>query len=267
MIAALTALVIAGLFVPAAYAVNPVVTGNLSGDPVNPGEQATLTFTISPSQRTLASFTLTPPANWQLAAGSPSPGAPAFQVVGNALVASGLSVSPSGSATVQFAVKTGCVSGNWNWGLVARDSQGRIYGNGTSDLSTQVHTSCSLGFVSGRQPSDALKDTLITGTAFNASSNFVQVELLNGASQRVSYFPVDVSFDLATGAGLASGTPLVTPRDDEPRRGDVRCRNALHRDSERASVHGLQAQTEDGGYIRGPVGPLLIGIRHLGGGV
>jgi hypothetical protein len=203
-VAVLTALVIAGLFVPAASAAGPVVTGGLSGDPVNPGEPATLTFTISPSQRTLASFSLTPPDNWQLVAGSPSPGAPAFQVVDNTLVASGLSVSPSGSATVQFGVKTGCVSGNWTWGLVARDTQGRAYGNGASDLTTNVNAHCAL--VITNQPTDALKNTLITGTAFDASANPVTVELRNGSDQLVPYFPVGVTFEQATGAGLASGT-------------------------------------------------------------
>ena len=190
----------------AALAATATVTGNISGDPVNPGEQATLTFTIAPSSRTLASFTLSPPAGWQLVAGSPSPGAPTYQVVDNALVASGLAVSGSGSATVQFAVKTGCASGNWTWGLVARDSQGRIYGNDASDLTTNVSSSCTLGWVT--QPNQALKTKLITGTAFDDSGNFVAVELLNGAAtpQRVTYFPVSVTFDLATGTGLAAGS-------------------------------------------------------------
>ena len=185
------------------------VTGNISGDPVAPGQEQTLTFSISPSSRTLQSFVLTPPANWQLA-GSPTP-ATNFSIVSNTLVGSNLSISSSGSATVQFAVETGCLSGNWTWQLAARDSQGRLYDNDGSDLTTQVSGNCSLAVVN--QPEDALKTKLITGTDFVDTSDFVTVELLNGAAptpQRVDYFPVSVGFDLATGAGLASGTLTAT---------------------------------------------------------
>ena len=190
-----------------ASAATATVTGNISGDPVAPGQEQTLSFSISPSSRTLQSFVLTPPTNWQLA-GSPTPGAPNFAIVSNTLVASNLSVSSSGSATVQFNVKTGCQSGTWSWQLAARDSQGRLYGNGSSDLTTQVSGNCSLAFAN--QPEDALKTKLITGTDFVDSSDFVTVELLNGAAQRVTYFPVSVGFDLAAGGGLASGT-LTAP--------------------------------------------------------
>jgi hypothetical protein len=183
------------------------VTGNISGDPMAPGQEQTLSFSISPSSRTLQSFVLTPPANWQLA-GAPTPGAPNFSVVSNTLVASNLSVSSSGSATVQFNVKTGCQSGNWTWLLAARDSQGRLYGNDSSDLTIQVSGNCSLAFAN--QPEDALKTKLITGTDFSDTSDFVEVELLNGAAQRVTYFPVSVGFDLATGSGLASGPLTAT---------------------------------------------------------
>jgi hypothetical protein len=190
-----------------ASAATATVTGNISGDPVAPGQEQTLSFSISPSSRTLQSFVLTPPANWQLA-GTPTPGAPNFAVEGNTLVASNLSVSSSGSATVQFNVKTGCKSGPWDWQLAAKDSQGRLYGNDGSDLTTQVTSDCSLAFAN--QPEDALKTKLITGTDFVDTTDFVTVELLNGAAQRVDYFPVAVGFDLAAGTGLASGA-LTAP--------------------------------------------------------
>jgi hypothetical protein len=192
-----------------ALAAPPAVVGNITGDPLAPGEEATLSFTISPTGRSLTSFTLTPPANWQLVSDqtSPSPGDPPFRIVSNTLEGSPLNVAPSSSVTVQFRVRTGCLSGNWEWQLDARDAQGRRFGNDASDLTTNVNGNCTLGFAT--QPSDALKNKLITGTAFTTSTNFVQVEVLNGATpipQRVTYFPVGVSFDLATEAGLASGS-------------------------------------------------------------
>jgi hypothetical protein len=176
------------------------VVGNITGDPVAPGVQATLSFTISPTGKTLASFTLTPPTNWQLVSGTQSQGS----VTGNQLVVTGLSVSPATSTTVTFDVKTGCKSGNWDWTLAALDSQGRTFGNDASDLTTNVNGNCSLAITT--QPRDAVKGKLITGSAFDDSTSPVTVELRNGSDQVVTYFPVDVSFDLATGSGLASGS-------------------------------------------------------------
>ena len=61
---------------------------------------------------------------------------------------------------------------------------------------------CTLAITT--QPKDAGKNTLVTGTAFDSSSNFVTVALKNGLAQTVTYFPVDVTFDLAAGPGLVS---------------------------------------------------------------
>jgi hypothetical protein len=174
------------------------VTANITGDPVAPGTQASLSITISPTQRTLSSFTLTPPANWQVVSGSLG------SVVSNELVVSGLSVVSSSSVTVDLSVNTGCKGGDWDWTLVAQDSQGRTFGNDASDLTTNVNGSCSLAITT--QPKDAVKGTLITGSTFDPSTNPVTVELRNGSNQVVTYFPVGVSFDLASGAGLATGS-------------------------------------------------------------
>jgi hypothetical protein len=195
----------------------PVVVANITGDPVAPGQEATLTFTISPEEGTLASFTLTPPANWQLVSGegSPSPGGPNYSIDGNTLLGSGLSVtSESPPATVQFRVKTGCKGGNWAWTLDARDSENNQFGNGESDLTTTVSGNCTLAIAT--QPTDAAKNTLITGTRFDKSStNFVRVALENALEQTVTYFPVDVTFELATGPGLASGSLSATTKTTE----------------------------------------------------
>lgn len=180
------------------------VTANITGDPVAPGTQASLSITISPTQRTLSSFTLTPPANWQVVSGSLG------SVVSNELVVSGLSVVSSSSVTVDLSVNTGCKGGPWDWTLVAQDSQGRTFGNDASDLTTNVNGNCSLAITT--QPKDAVKGTLITGSTFDPSTNPVTVELRNGSNQVVTYFPVGVSFDLASGAGLATGSPSAATK-------------------------------------------------------
>lgn len=178
-----------------AFAAPAQVVASITNDPLAPGAQGSLTLTIAPTQRTLDSLVLTPPANWQLT-GTPS--SSSFSIVDNTLRGTALGVQSSQSATVQFQVKTGCKSGNWDWGLVAKDSQGRTFGNDSSDLTTNVNDNCTLEITT--QPTDAVKGTLITGTAFNSSTNPVTVELRNGSNELVTYFPVDVSFDLATGS-------------------------------------------------------------------
>lgn len=195
-----------------------VVAGITPNDAVAPGEETTLTFTIEPADAevTVASFSLTPPTNWQLvsddseASPSPSPGAPEYTIDGNTLIGSGLSATSGSPATVQFRVKTGCKNGAWAWTLDARDPENTQFGNGESDLTTDVSGDCALAIAT--QPTDAEKSTLITGTPFDSSTNFVSVALENGLEQTVTYFPVDVSFDLATGAGLASGSLTVVSK-------------------------------------------------------
>jgi hypothetical protein len=184
---------------------NCTALATITGDPVAPGQEATLGFTVAPSGGTLDSFSLTPPANWQLvsvaASPSPSPGASNFAIEDNTLVGSDLGVTSDSLASVHFRVKTGCKSGDWDWSFAAIDENGDAYDNApSSDLTTNVSANCTL--VITAQPKDTGKNTLITGTAFDSSGSPVTVELRNGLSQTVDYFPVSVSFDLAPGTGL-----------------------------------------------------------------
>jgi hypothetical protein len=195
-----------GITAPPALAVAANVTGNISGDPVGAGVDASLSFTISPSARTLTSFTLTPPTGWKLRSVDSGPAVQA----GNTISASGLSVTSSGSVTVGFTVGTGCVDGDSPvWTLVALDSQGRTYGNDGSDLITHVTGSCHLAVTT--QPADAKANDTITNAAFDPSGASVAVTLQNGANVTVDYFPVTVSFDLKRNGNAASGLS-VTPQ-------------------------------------------------------
>jgi hypothetical protein len=190
---------------------NCTALATITGDPVAPGREVTLGFSIVPSGGTLDGFSLTPPANWQLVSGgietspSPSPGASNFAIQGNKLVGSDLGVTSSSAASVHFRVKTGCKAGNWTWTFAALDKNGDAYDNSlSSDLTTNVSANCTLAFET--QPKDAEKNALITGTTFEPSTNFVSVALKNGLAQTVTYFPVDVTFDRASGSGLATGS-------------------------------------------------------------
>jgi hypothetical protein len=194
-----------GITAPPALAAAPSVTGTVSGGPVAPGVDASLSFTISPSSRTLASFTLSSPTGWKLRSVDSGPAV----LSGNTISATGLSVTSSNSVTVGFTVGTGCVAGNAAWGLEAFDTQGRQYGNDASVLSTVVNDGCHLAITT--QPSDAQAGQTITNTDFNSSGGNVQVTLQNGANATVDYFPVMVSFDLKKNGIAASGLS-VTPQ-------------------------------------------------------
>jgi hypothetical protein len=196
-----------GITAPPALATAASVTGNISGDPVAPGDpHAPLSFTISPSARTLASFTLTPPTGWKLQSVDSGPAVQS----GNTISATGLSVTSSGSVTVGFTVGTGCVDGDSPaWTLVALDTQGRTYGNDGSDLITHVNGSCHLAVTT--QPADAKAGQTITSTAFNSpAGDNVQVTLQNEANATVDYFQVTVGFDLKKNGVAASGLSPTT---------------------------------------------------------
>jgi hypothetical protein len=67
-------------------------------------------------------------------------------------------------------------------------------------------------------PKDAVAGHTITATKFNDGSDpqnqptFVQVAVLDGSDQLVTNSPVTVTFKLAAGSGLASGSLSVTPK-------------------------------------------------------
>jgi hypothetical protein len=62
------------------------------------------------------------------------------------------------------------------------------------------------------QPADAQRNTTITSSDFVAGTNFVQVELIDSAGVRVTNSKLIVTFTLATGSGLATGSLNVTPQ-------------------------------------------------------
>jgi hypothetical protein len=197
-----------------ASAATATVTGNITGDPVAPGVTGQqLGFSISVSSKTLQSFTLSPPTGWVLEQVVTGPATGSATVVNNQVVATGLSVSGSGSANIQFTASTGCVAGDQAWTLVAKDTQGRAFGNGTSDLTTNVNASCHLAITT--QPTDARVGETITNDKFNpASTSNVTVQVQNGSNAVVSYFAGTVSLGLlldgSPAGGLAGGSEGTT---------------------------------------------------------
>jgi hypothetical protein len=215
MVIAVAAILIA----PSASAAAPSATATLTGGPVSPGgTDASFTFSITASSRTLAAYTLSAPAGWLIrSVGSSSAGGNVTST-SSSISVTGLSVSPSTTATISFTA-TACVAGSSSWEYTAADSQGRAYGH-PSTLTTAVSgTSCSLDIVN--QPTNAKQTQLITGDPFQGGDDKVTVQLLDGNGLALTTYPVTVTFSLATigvdenGQGLVGGTLSVTPENTD----------------------------------------------------
>jgi hypothetical protein len=207
---------VAILIAPQALASAPSATATLTGGVTTAGVDGNFTFSVTPSSRTLASFTVTAPAGWLI----DSTSAGTISSNGRTISVSGLSVSSSGSASVNFAA-TACVAQTYGWGYTAADSQGRAYATPSTLTASVAGPSCSLAILN--QPRDAKQDNLITGDPFQGGTNKVEVQLLdgNGAPLPSTTYPVSVTFSLVTtgvdehGQGLVDGTLSVTPENTD----------------------------------------------------
>ena len=194
LIAGLVPLATPALAAPATVVANldPVPDGSVA-----PGAVSTFSLSITPDSRTLARYTLSPAAGYKIASVVASTGTATLQASGNILV-TGLSVSPSQTATLTFTANASCVSGPQAWGLDSRDSQGRLYSNGTSDLSTEVTGACDLDIVA--EPRDTKVGELITDNDRN-DGNPIQVRLEDDNGALVTHFATNVTFVFGSKAG------------------------------------------------------------------
>jgi hypothetical protein len=215
--ATLVVVVVAALAVviaPQAFAAAPSATATLTsstGGVSTAGRDGSFTFSVTPSSRTLASFSVTAPDGWVIhlhSAGSLSSNARTITVTG-------LSVTSSGSASVDFTA-TACVADTYGFSYTATDTQGRAYNTPSSIGASVDGLSCSLALLN--QPTDAKQSQHITADPFDTNVADIQVQLLdgNGAALGNASYPATVTFDLATGVDeqgeqLVSGTLTVDP--------------------------------------------------------
>jgi hypothetical protein len=188
-----------------ALAAPAIVVTDLNPDTGLPaGQTSSLSFSISPDSRTLSRFTLTPPSGYKVEAiGTVSAGA--AQLTGGAIVVTGLSTSPSQTATVTFTAKASCLSnGPHAWAVDARDGQNRAYGV-TGDSSTDVSGDCDLAFLN--QPSNTKAGSLIT-SGDRLSTDAIQVQLRDDLGNPVTHFPVAVTF--AFGSNPVGASAILT---------------------------------------------------------
>src|SRR5438477_917510 len=207
-------MVIAGvaiLIAPAAEAAAPTATATLSGSVGAGGTDGSFTFSITPSSRTLAAYTVTAPPGWQISSvASPSPSGTA-SISGRTISVTGTSVSGSAFGTVQFTA-TACVAQSYAWSYTATDSQGRAYAHPSTLTASVDGPSCSLDLLN--QPTDTTQNDQITANPFDAGVQNLQVQLLKGNGVALTTYGVTVTFGLASGFDqngqqLVSGTLTV----------------------------------------------------------
>jgi hypothetical protein len=201
-------MVIAGvaiLIAPSASASAPTATATLTGSVTTAGQDGNFTFSVTPTSRTLAAFTVTAPAGWLISSST----AGTVSTDKRTISVSGLSVNSSQSASVNFTA-TACVANSYSFGYTATDSQGRSYGTPSSISASVAAPSCSLAFVN--QPQDAKENQKINATPFQGGTQDLQVKLLDGASQALGFaaYPVQVTFGLAAGVDAITGQTLVS---------------------------------------------------------
>jgi hypothetical protein len=156
---------------PAASAASGTAVGTLSPSPVLAGTTTSYTFTLKTTSGQASSFNLTAPSGWSITSVDSS--SQTGVTLASSTQIQGRSVTASSNTTlnVSFTATAPCTtSASTTWGLAAR-SGGNFTGSGfaidPTGLSTPLSGNCTVGFVSGRGPTDS---AFVNGTPQNISS-------------------------------------------------------------------------------------------------
>jgi hypothetical protein len=179
------------------------------------GQSATFSVTLAnlTSQQQLGSANITVPAAFTGVSVADPAGPATATTSGNVVQLRDASLAPNGSIVLKVTatVPSAC-STTYTWAVVAKqanDFNGPPGNDLTlnaqaSRLTTSVTCGTALRFVTGREPADAKVATNITSVAFQPTGPAVQVEVVDGAGNRVTTSTATIS--IALGATLDSGT-------------------------------------------------------------
>ena len=163
----------------------------IAPDAVPAGASVSFTLTLQnlSDQQQIGSVNLSPPTGFVLTSES----SPVATIAGNVLQLRSLSLLAGSSITVPFTGDVPCASGGSDWTIHVKQSNDFNGPPGNdfvmvapSDLSTPVSGTCHLGFVTGAQPQDAETDAVISRVDLTPGGGAVEVEVLDGANQRVT---------------------------------------------------------------------------------
>jgi hypothetical protein len=189
-----------------------------------PGGQST-TFSAKLTNRTgqqqLGSADITVPSAFTgVSVGDPA-GAATATATGNVVHLRNAGVAPGGSIAVSVTATVPSACGEtYPWAVVAKQANdfNGPPGNdltldpATSSLTTKVEGGCSLRFVAGRQPAAARVSQTISAIDYQPGGPSVQVEVVDGAGNRVTTSTASITLALgpSTGSGALHGTVTVS---------------------------------------------------------
>jgi hypothetical protein len=220
IVTTMVALLMVGLMAPAADAAKGTpkpFTMTVSPSVATAGASAQFTATFTnQSQAQLGSANLSVPAAFSISGVLTSQGSATF--VGQTVNLRSLALAPQRSLTVDVTATAACSSSANNvWSAVARTGAnftGLSFQLVTpkGDRTTAVTGACSLAFVAGRQPADAVTNAIISSSPADPDGPPVQVGVLDGAHNlRTGGSPISISMAIGTnpGGGILAGTKTV----------------------------------------------------------
>lgn len=190
---------------PYALSITPtsVVAGESTGFSISLKNEAT--------PQSLGSVNLTPPAGFTATSSTLG------TVVNGVVDLRNLNLASGATDTFTVTVSAPCAGTGGVWTAVAKqanDFSGPPGNDFTLDtvnssgLTTTLGGGCQLAFATA--PADATVGATITGTPLVTSSNFVAVEVLNGAGQLVTSSTIPVSLQIAPGSPLPGAGAVLS---------------------------------------------------------
>jgi hypothetical protein len=183
------------------------------------GGPSTFSVTLNnlTSQQQLGSADITVPSAFTAVSVADPAGPATATVTGNVVHLRNASLAPGGSIAmnVTATVPSACAA-TYTWSVVAKQANdfNGPPGNdldldtAASRLTTSVTGGCALRFVAGRQPAAARVNQTISATDYQPAGPSVQVEVVDGAGNRVttSTASITVALGPGTGTGALHGT-------------------------------------------------------------
>jgi hypothetical protein len=183
-----------------------------------------VTLTNQTGQQQLGSADITVPSAFSGVSAADPAGPATATVSGNVVQLRNASLPPGGSVVVSITAtppaSAACSGATFTWDVIAKQANDfngppgndlTLNTQGSSLTTTVSGGGCALRFVAGRQPADARVGQTITSLAYQPSGPPVQVEVVDGAGNRVtsSTASVTVALGPSVGTGTLHGTVTV----------------------------------------------------------
>jgi hypothetical protein len=191
------------------------------------GQATTFTATLAnqTGQQELGSADIAVPSAFSGVSVADPAGPATATATGNVVHLRNAGVPPGGTIAVSITASApanlACSSATFTWGVVAKQSNDfngqpgndlTLNTQGSSLTTTVTGGGCALRFVAGRQPAAARVNQTISAIGYQPGGPSVQVEVVDGAGNRVttSTASITVALGPGTGTGALHGTLTVS---------------------------------------------------------